>query len=284
MAAGLLDRLVETGEVVDLGDAHRGTAAGGLDEEREAVLAGELHDALAGGGTVVVPLTGAHHLVRADGQSEGGEHPLHVLLVLTDGRGQDTGAHVRHSGELQEALERAVLAVGAVQHREDDVDLAEGFGDRARFGVDDFAASGVDGEHHTTLVGLRELVHVRHLAVRDGHACGVVGGERPAAVRRDADRQDVVLGPVDGLHDGAGRDDRDAVLGASAAEHDGHPRLAALHRALGALRALGEVLAAHIAMSVPCRPGGEECRHSVREARRERISAARAWRCATSAP
>src|SRR5690606_37343341 len=70
-------------------------------------------------------------------------------------------------------------------------------------------------------------------------------------------RQDVVLGPVDGLQDGAGGDHGDAVLGAAPTEHDGHARLA--RRLLGLL---GEVLGAHIAMSVPVRrelrqrPGG----------------------------
>ncbi len=211
-----------------------------LDEQRPAVLAGEVHDPLAGGGGVVVPLAGPDDLVGSDGQPVGDEDALHVLLVLADGGGEDTRADVGHTGEFEKALEGAVLAVRAVQHGEDDVDLAQRLGHRAGLGVDDLAAARVDGEHDAALGGLGEQVHVGDLAVGDGHAFGLVGGERPAAVRRDTDRQDVVLRPVDGLHDCAGRDDRDAVFGAAAAEHDSHTRLAALLlRALAALRALG---------------------------------------------
>ncbi len=271
MAAGLLDRRVEPFEAVDLGDAHGGAAPGGLDEQRPAVLPGEVHDPLAYGGGVAVPLARADHLVRSDRQPEGEEDALHVLLVLADGRGEDARADVGHTGEFQQPLERAVLPVRAVQHGEDDVDLTERLGHRAGFAVDDLTAARVDREDDAALGGLRQLGHVGDLAVGDGHAFGLISGERPAAVRRDADRQDVVLRPVDGLHDGAGRDDRDAVFGAAAAEHDSHTRLAALLlRALGALRALGEVLAAHIAMSVPAGRGG--------------VSVARPWRSATSAP
>lgn len=240
MTAGLLDRRVEAGELVDLGDAHGGAAAGGLDEQRPAVLTGEVHDPLAYAGGVAVPLARPDDLVRSDRESEGEEDALHVLLVLADGRGEDARADVGHPGEFEQPLEGAVLPVRAVQHGEDDVDLAERLGHRAGFGVDHLAAARVDGEHDAALGGLGEPLHVGDLAVGDGHAFGIVRGERPAAVRRDADRQDVVLRPVDGLHDGAGRDDRDAVFGAAAAEHDGHTRLAALLlRALGALRALG---------------------------------------------
>ena len=37
----------------------------------------------------------------------------------------DAGADVRHAGQLEQALHRAVLAEGPVQHREDDVDAGE---------------------------------------------------------------------------------------------------------------------------------------------------------------
>jgi hypothetical protein len=133
-----------------------------------------------------------------------------------------------------------------VQHGEDDVDLAQGLGDRSGLAVDHFAVGRVEGEHHAALARLGELLDVRLLPVDDGHPFRLVGGECPTAVPGDADRQDVVLRTVDGAQHRARRDHGDPVFGAAAAEDDGHTRLA---RRL--LRALGEVLGAHIALRVP---------------------------------
>ena len=70
-----------------------------------------------------VPL--ADHHVRPDRQAPGREDQLHVLLVHADRAGQHARADVRHPGHLQQSLDRAVLAVRAVQHRQHHVDLAE---------------------------------------------------------------------------------------------------------------------------------------------------------------
>lgn len=274
MTLRLGDRLVEALEAVDLGDADRRTGARGLDEQRPAVLTGEVDDLLAGRGGVELPLAGADHLVRTDGQSEGDEDPLHVLLVLAHRGGEDTSADVGDTGEFEQSLEGAVLTVGAVQHREDDVDLAECLGHGAGFAVHDLAVRRVDGEHDAALGRLGQLLHARRPAIGDRHAVGLVGGERPPAVRGDADGQYVVLRPVDGPQHGSGGDHGDPVFGAAAAEDDSHTRLAER-----LLRALGEVLGAHIALRLPCAPGAVECRHSAC-----RVSGARASRCATSAP
>ena len=118
------------------------------------------------------------------GQPEGDEDALHVLLVLADGGGEDARADVGHPGELQQPLEGAVLAVRAVQHGEDDVDLAQRLGHRAGFAVDDLAAARVDGEHDAALGGLGEPVHVGHLrsvmAIRSGSSA--VSAQRPSVV------------------------------------------------------------------------------------------------------
>ncbi len=233
------------------------------------MVGGELHDLLAGGGRVLLPLARPDDLVRADGEAEGDEDPLHVLLVLADGGGEDARADVRDAGELQEALEGAVLAVRAVEHREDHVDLTEGARHGAGLGQDDLAVGRVDGEDDAALLGLGEVRDVRQGAVGDGHALRGVGGERPAPVRRDADGQHVVLVPVDGAQDGAGRDDGDGVLGAASAEDDGHARLA---EALGVL--------AHIAMRVPCGSRTPE-RPAARASGSPGLSGVRASRSAT---
>ncbi|COV82720.1 Uncharacterised protein [Mycobacterium tuberculosis] len=62
------------------------------------------------------------HRVRTHRKSIGGEQLLGELLVHADGTGQHTGAHVGHPGEFEQSLDRAVLAVRAVQYREHHVD------------------------------------------------------------------------------------------------------------------------------------------------------------------
>ena len=63
------------------------------------------------------------------------QHRLEQVLVHAQRRRSDTGADVRHSRELEEALHRAVLAERPVQDRQDDVDLTE-CGGRCRVGDD----------------------------------------------------------------------------------------------------------------------------------------------------
>jgi hypothetical protein len=50
---------------------------------------------------------------------------LEDVLVHRECRAEHAGADVGDTGQLEQALHRAVLAEGAVQDREDDVDLAE---------------------------------------------------------------------------------------------------------------------------------------------------------------
>ena len=88
------------------------------------------------------------------------------IVVLADGRGEDARADVRDAGELQEALEGAVLAVRAVQHGEDDVDLAQGLGNGARLGVDDLAARRVrHREHDGAVLGIGELLAIAKVRI-----------------------------------------------------------------------------------------------------------------------
>ena len=59
------------------------------------------------------------------GSPRGGEQRLHVPLVHGGRGGEHARADVAHAGELEQALQGAVLAVRAVQQRQDDVDVAE---------------------------------------------------------------------------------------------------------------------------------------------------------------
>ena len=76
-----------------------------------------------------VPLGADEGDVRGLRQAGGGEELLHDVLVHGGGGAEDAGADVGDVGELEEALDGAVLAEGAVEDGEDDVDvLAEGSG------------------------------------------------------------------------------------------------------------------------------------------------------------
>ena len=75
---------------------------------------------------VRLPLVPQHHPVRAHRQAARREHQLHHRLVHADRGGEHAGADVRDVGELEQTLDRAVLAVRAVQHREDHVEVEAG--------------------------------------------------------------------------------------------------------------------------------------------------------------
>ena len=65
--------------------------------------------------------------MRGLGQAGGGEELLHDVLVHAGGGAEDAGADVGDVGKLEEALDGAVFAEGAVEDGEDDVEgLGEG--------------------------------------------------------------------------------------------------------------------------------------------------------------
>ena len=126
------------------------------------------------------------------------EHGLEEVLVHADGRCGDSGPDVRYAGELQEALNRAVLAERAVEDRKDDVDVAENRRGR-RLGDDGQRLEG------GFLRGREALPAVRDL---------------PAAVPADLDRRRLVSLGVERLEHGARGLAGDRVLArASAGEH-----------------------------------------------------------------
>ena len=57
-----------------------------------------------------VGVAGAVHGVATDRKPAGGKEQLHVLLVHPDGRGEHPRADVGDAGQLEQALQRAVLA------------------------------------------------------------------------------------------------------------------------------------------------------------------------------
>ena len=120
---GVLDGRRQLAGFTHFGDADRRAQRRRLHKQREA-------EAAANGGENFLPL----RFPRVPTHAEVGhyrqlglqEKPLLDFLVHTHGRAQDVGADVRDTGEFQQPLHGAVLAEGAVQDREDDVEVKRG--------------------------------------------------------------------------------------------------------------------------------------------------------------
>src|SRR5437867_2097955 len=173
---------------------------------------------------VVVELARVRDLA---GQAVGLEHRLHRRLVHPDRGGQHPRADVGQVGELEETLDRAVLAVRAVEHDDDDVEVAH-LGGEAPGGLGPGEArrrGAVDG---LGAVGQRLLDFAG--AVVRGQRDARLGGERPqgiaahdpAPVAGDPDRHHGVAARLERRDDrGRGREG-DLVLPRPAAEDDAH--------------------------------------------------------------
>ena len=185
--------------VVRLGlrDADARSEVGRLDEHRIAQLARDARGDAAGAALHSRAATEVGH----DRQPVRGEQRLHHRLVHADGRAEHAGADVGHVGELQQPLHGAVLAVRAVEHREDHVD-AEPL----------TAAVGSTGSSAS--------VGACFMHVRGGERRRRLAGQRPASVLVDADRNRLVAAAVEMLEDRRGRGDRHFVLaGPAAVDH-----------------------------------------------------------------
>ncbi|OEI69433.1 hypothetical protein Cus16_0037 [Curtobacterium sp. ER1/6] len=201
--------------LVDARDAHAGTGTGGLHEQRPAVRRDRAGDPVRVGR----PLAPQDR--RPRGHPEPGvlEHGLRRVLVHRQGAREHAVADVRQPGDLEEPLDRAVLAERAVQDREHHVHRDRG--DRAvRVGDDELVRRRRRRERHARAV----VRHGRQRAVTERPLGRVVGLQRERAVLRDADRNDRVRRAVDDVHDAAGGDAADLVLAGPAAEEHGDGR------------------------------------------------------------
>ncbi len=115
-------RGVELPGIVGLRDAHRRAERRGLHEDREAEPCDPGRDPFR----ILLPLGLADRVPRAHRQPGGREQHLLDRLVHADRRAEHAGPHVRHVGELEHALHRAVLAHRAVQDGQHHVDRGTG--------------------------------------------------------------------------------------------------------------------------------------------------------------
>jgi hypothetical protein len=107
----------------------------------------------------------------------GSEEGLHGGLVHADGRGQHPGADIRQIGQLEEPLDGAVLAVGAVEHDHHHVEPPAELGRQApgRLGAGQGRLAG--GDLSLGAVGQRLLDVAGDVAGRQGDAG--LGGQGP---------------------------------------------------------------------------------------------------------
>src|SRR5690606_13440354 len=140
-------------------------------------------------------------------------HQVGERLVHAQDRALDVAADVGDAGELQQALDRAVLAMLAVQEREDDVE-PEGL-PPARPPDQGPAHAPVRRQH-----GLASALDA---------GLGTVA-QSPLAVPRDAHPDELVPRSVQAPPDLASGPDRDVVLLRGAAEEDPDPRPTAYGR------------------------------------------------------
>ena len=156
--------------------------------------------------------------MRADRKPLGRKQLLGELLVHAGGAGQHTGADVGHTGEFEQTLDRAVLAVRTVQYRENHVDGGQDVTGAGRQRHQLAAAPRIRGQGQ---LGAGFGGHLRQLPVADRQGIRVAVGEHPRTFRGDADRDDLEALPVQIAQDAAGGDARDGVLVATPAEDDG---------------------------------------------------------------
>src|SRR4051812_32116205 len=159
MAKGQYHRLGELFLVVGLRDPDRRAEACGLDEAREPER-------------VLYRVSLAQRGVLRDGKPAVSQHLLEEVLVHAESRSENAGADVRDTGELEQALDGAVLPEWAVQDRQHDVDGAQ-----SRRGV-----------------GRGDRQRLRDRAV-------LAGAELPMTVATDRHRDDVVALGIERLED-----------------------------------------------------------------------------------
>ena len=235
----LLQRLVQVFARAGLGGADAGAAVGGLNEGR--VGDGGLN--LAGdGGRIVAPAGGEDDDVLWHREAVLAEDHLLKRLVHSQGAGGHARAHIRHPRQLQEPLQGAVLAVGAVDEGEDRVQAAQG-------------AQGLGAVQDA--LSQRLLKGCELLQAYGGEGALAIGRGEPCPLSGDADGHGLETVRVQGGHHRLGGDHGDLVLGGAAAEQDADLQTLACHQGSPAI-------ATSFSSSMPKRSRTRERASSIR--------------------
>ena len=230
---GEIDRRGELAGRLRLGNADARSEVRRFDEDRKTKRRLNGRDQAR---AIGAPFGRAEDAVLGDRQTARGERQLHERLVHAHRRCQDTGADIRDVGELEQPLNRAVLAERAMQHGKDDVEAKAGHSGA----VVAFIGSSVDRDQRfigrvgdeMRLAPGADRVRRRQPSLLDHVGCGEHRGrpvgQRPAPVLFDADGDRIVAGAIEVFEDRGGRRDRYFVLAGPAAEDDTNAEL--LHR------------------------------------------------------
>jgi hypothetical protein len=152
------------------------------------------------GGRLFCKCNSARH-----GNSGVAQDALGDVLVHANGGAQHTRAHKRHVGQLQQPLDRAVLAISAVEHWKNDVELRQS---ALRAGADQRALD--LARHQRQRFAARARCEFRSRRCRRAkHRCVA---HVPLARLVDADQGDVEFVAVDRVENIASRLQRYLVL------------------------------------------------------------------------
>ena len=130
------------------------------------------------------------------------------MLIHARGGGEHATADVRHVHHLEQALDGAVLAVRAMQHRQHRVDVAEGL-DGVAADQEPVAAAAHVQQHRARLRGDLDLGQGITAQVP---AARILAIDNPLAVLGDADGNRLETLGVHRLQDAGGRDAGDRML------------------------------------------------------------------------
>ena len=197
----------QAGKIIRAGDAHRRAGRAGLDKHRINTM--QLIRRCAGCGLGVLLVVRAQYDGIGRLAHAGRVHDdLGQALIHRAGRRRDARADKGDTRQGQQALDGAVLAAKAVQHREAHVHT-DGAAARKR---QEPVRLAVGRQRHAAQAGLALPRAVFHL-VRIG-----VFIQEPAAVARNADRHEVIFALVGVFQDRGGRQAGNAVFVRQAAE------------------------------------------------------------------
>src|SRR6266516_3147849 len=206
---GCLQAVAERLGCLHLGDADRRAKPGRLGEHRVGELPADTRVDRVGVGA---PLALTDHQVGGLLDAGGGEHHLGHGLVHRQRRGEHAAADVGQAGELEQPLHGAVLAVGAVQQREDHVDRFQIHSRAAEAKRSDGGGVALRAQRH----GGAGRLDLGQLALWGGQLQWRPGRQHPGAVAGDTDRDHLEALRVERFGHRSGRDHRDRVLGRKA--------------------------------------------------------------------
>ena len=221
MLRGKADRLVELFGLRNFCDADRGAGVRGLHKDREIEACQNFVEDLLAVRRVAVGIepevvrlldVGAREQRVGDG------------LIHADSGREGAAADVRDTAQLEKALNRAVLAVLAVQDGEDHIELAEGAG-AALFEDDKPRRTAVRRKEGRAVFG---VIHPRVVFNR----IDVAGIEQPAAVLCDAERHDVKFFRIEVAENGGGGHQRNLIFRGCAAKNHTNRFFHSNHRSL----------------------------------------------------